>query len=553
MRGIRFRGASLVAALALGSASAAYAQSESPAQALLSPFTSSTTIGETAVLMEKGISLARSAQAVAVQAEVEHTNILGQIEAALGGDYGGAWFEPSAAQLHIGVTSPASRTKSARLVAHAGMTASVAYTLVRSTWAQLLAAQRRWNGILLALFAKQQASTGIDSAANAVSVTLSSLVSARELADLRRRAAHAAVNILLDIVAPSQLDISADATTCPAFKSAGAYCSTPLTSGVLITDEKKAQPQSYCTAGPMAIPKDDVKKTYLVTAGHCLEATGGPGKPWYSSTPVPANPATEPAQVTEEIGQSGNYLSNVAGGDYGFIDIKPGKWANALPRPLFAATAQWGQAGTQSVATGEIEPTVVPFVAPGISNCHEGATSGEQCGAVQNTNESTPIKYARLALKLKLVNGSEIIKGIELKPWNKLQDGWFIAGTGIPQGTTIEASPKQGEIKMSNKATMGGEQLLTFSEVTTVNGLVKDSACGEPGDSGGSFLNTNNNELRVDGIDVAGTEQQKCTASTPTGPGTCATCTSYYEPIATALGTEWELLTPKNETRPSDK
>jgi len=43
------------------------------------------------------------------EAQIARANLGGSIEAALGGSFAGAWFDPSAARVHVGVTSPGSR------------------------------------------------------------------------------------------------------------------------------------------------------------------------------------------------------------------------------------------------------------------------------------------------------------------------------------------------------------------------------------------------------------------------------------------------------------
>ena len=50
-----------------------------------------------------------ASESEAVEAEIARTGVVGKLEAAMGGAFGGVWFEPSVAQLHVGVTSPASR------------------------------------------------------------------------------------------------------------------------------------------------------------------------------------------------------------------------------------------------------------------------------------------------------------------------------------------------------------------------------------------------------------------------------------------------------------
>ena len=67
------------------------------------------------------------------------------MEAALGGSFAGVWFEPATAQLHIGVTSGASREIAESVAAKVGLAGIVTETPVASTWAQLEAVRDAWR------------------------------------------------------------------------------------------------------------------------------------------------------------------------------------------------------------------------------------------------------------------------------------------------------------------------------------------------------------------------------------------------------------------------
>jgi hypothetical protein len=57
------------------------------------------------VFTEQGIPLARARQAYRLQQQVAATHLAARVEAALGADFAGVWFEPAAVRFHIGVTS----------------------------------------------------------------------------------------------------------------------------------------------------------------------------------------------------------------------------------------------------------------------------------------------------------------------------------------------------------------------------------------------------------------------------------------------------------------
>ena len=85
---------------------------------------------------------------------------------------------------------------------------------VRSTIAQLLAAQNQWNSKLAALFAQRDLRTSIEPQSNAVSVVLSSSVPARQRATLKREAAAADVNVHITVAPSAHLEIIEQAGEC---------------------------------------------------------------------------------------------------------------------------------------------------------------------------------------------------------------------------------------------------------------------------------------------------------------------------------------------------
>jgi hypothetical protein len=159
---------------------------------------------EIAVLTSHGISATRALQALDVQRVVTQTGLVSKVEAALGNTFAGVWFEPAAAQFHIGVMSNASADIAQSIVAQAGLTADATITPVRSAWASLVAAQSEWNNRLAKLLANQKAATGLDARHNAVSIEISSSVPARDRTALKDAAAAASVNILVRVVPPWQ-------------------------------------------------------------------------------------------------------------------------------------------------------------------------------------------------------------------------------------------------------------------------------------------------------------------------------------------------------------
>ncbi|HEY2593911.1 MAG TPA: hypothetical protein VGK33_08425, partial [Chloroflexota bacterium] len=345
MKRITIALASVVVAVAAGAlfASAAYASAPdadlggAPLAASLAPvqMTSATVspllAKELAVLTNQGISPARAWQAIDVQGKVARADLPERLQTSLARAYAGVWFAPATAQLHVGVTSPASRHAAEGIAARAGLTSEVAFTPVRSTVAQLLVTQRRWNRKLAKLFAREAVETGLELRRNAVSITLTSSVPSRQLAAIKREAASASVNVFVSVVPGPRIGFS-DAKECSNFPEAN--CNPSITAGVLIwtklkcskvantkgslffktqkeceeekatgsegewkraeaTTEKEEEEGTNpykCTAGPAAIPRATKKARVLLTAGHCIESGGGENVEWLAFTRELAEP-----------------------------------------------------------------------------------------------------------------------------------------------------------------------------------------------------------------------------------------------------------------------
>jgi hypothetical protein len=150
---------------------------------------------ETESLTHKGLSPARAHKAILVQGEVAQANLVSKIEATLGSEFAGDWFEPATAQVHFGTTSMASQRTAERVIVRAGLTAGAVATPVRSSWGELQTAQHKWNQRLEALFARAEVQTALDASGNAVAITLGSAVPSTERAALELEASHANVNV----------------------------------------------------------------------------------------------------------------------------------------------------------------------------------------------------------------------------------------------------------------------------------------------------------------------------------------------------------------------
>ncbi len=377
---------------------------------------------EFAVLTGRGLSPDDAMRALQAQDRIARADLPNRLQAATGAGGGGVWFDPASARLHVGVTSTAARGTAAASVAAAGLGDSVTLTPVRSTIAQLLATQRRWNRKLARLLANGEVATALQPQHNAVSIKLSASVPAARRAALQREAAAASVNVLVTVAPSSRVGLTPLAETkCTKFsvpwEKHESDCDRPLTSGVAI---KPNGVTSYCSAGPLTYPPADKTARLALTAGHCI-AEGGVNPlevEWAAfNTKAESSVIGKPekfsfgAPVGTKIGATeANYCGGICtGGDFG--DIKIGaNWQTGMPNnPVYAGTALWGKKTEKSYPVkGERTPVV------GNANCHEGQTSGESCATITALNLTIGFKVgAKIVVEEGLIEdtGEELSGG----------------------------------------------------------------------------------------------------------------------------------------------
>jgi hypothetical protein len=390
---------------------------------------------EVAVYMSKGISYGRALQALDVQNKVAQTDVVRKLEAGMAGTSGGVWFEPATAQLHVGVTSPAGRQAAEAVVAGEGLTTNVVVTPVRSTMAELVAAQERWSRRLTNLSVNAGISTGIEPRHNAVVVRLDSSVPPAELAVLKREASAADVNVIVSVVA-GRLNFRPMAKTeCKKWEYSRAYCNPSITSGVTIAGvlkkcekvakvekgpeffatqkecEERVKPGTkgewerevpICSAGPLAI--NEKTERVLLTAGHCISEKTEK-EAWWGITK---------AEKETKIGLTGTFVAGgpnaeKPAGDYAEVRIEPA-WQTGKEKPsVFAVTAEWKKMNEKKE---EVSYPVKNEKTPveGMTSCHVGQTSGESCGAITTLNVKTSYKVNG---KLRFFSG--LVEVIEVK------------------------------------------------------------------------------------------------------------------------------------------
>jgi Trypsin len=332
------------------------------------------------------VGSARSSEASEVEAAVFRTNLAGKLEAGLGGAFGGVWFDPSSAQLHVGVTSSESRREAEAVAAEAGLAEHVAETPVRSTWAQLEAAQERWSQRLADLFQRAEVKTSLSADTNSLEVDLDPTVPASRGAALERAAAADSVDVSINAAAahlPTRVLERCNKLT-EKFK---AYCNPTIVGGVSIDDEVENEGKGDCTAGPAVVKakpttKEAATESFILTAGHCIHLTGGNNKKWF---------AFNQAKERKEIGKSVDYIFGVGiSTDIGVIKVETSYWATAgAAVPVVPTVAQWSK-------EKETDPTEVKAEGELVEEtkaCFSGQRSGTQCGTIKKVNTEEVVKW----------------------------------------------------------------------------------------------------------------------------------------------------------------
>ncbi|HET8862494.1 MAG TPA: hypothetical protein VFM94_04510 [Solirubrobacterales bacterium] len=408
------RARGLVVAIGLLVAALAYAEAQG------------SVAGERTALTGTSESPARSSRAGEAEAALTRANLRSKLEAALGTAFGGMWFEPSTAQMHVGVTSPASRQTVEALAARVGLSEFVTETPVQSTSSELEAAQDRWNRRLTDLFENGQVATSLAPDSNSVKVELGSSVPSSRRSTLEREASDAAVDVSIEVAPDPRLRII-PATRCKKWAKMKAYCDKTIVAGVTVDSEKDGSGnRGTCTAGPPVVLKDQstaakATKTYLLTAGHCIQAGGGEGKKWYSYNK---------AEEEKEIGTAGPYINGKT--DIGVIEVNTSYWA--LPNdlvPVVPALAIWN-------SSFDFNPTSIANSVKPTKNektCFSGQRSEVKCGEIieegySYTFDGKPEKTENL-YKVELENGAKGGKGDSGGPFYSAAAVDYLEGTFV--------------------------------------------------------------------------------------------------------------------------
>jgi hypothetical protein len=372
----------------------------------------------------------RSWQAIAAERTIATTGVAGRLRAALGDGFGGVWFEPATARLHVGVTSASSRRLAEWVAADLGLADLIVETGVDSSWAELQAAQDRWDLRLSDLLEGGEASTTLAPDFNSLDVELGSAVPAQRRAELQRAAAAEDVAVSVMVQPYPDLGFEAQAR-CKEFAVGEAFCDPTLVAGVTFDSEKNEEGGRLqtCTAGPTVLPKDrtkaaDATKTYVLTAGHCIENAGGVGKKWFAY-----NKEGE-EKGEKEVGPATAFLN--AETDVGVVEVKTTYWAKAKDFvPVVPTIAPWNKAEPEPFAViAQREPV------KNTKSCISGQKAGISCGEIINLEQTIEVEEV-VTKNLIEVEGAETFKGDSGGPWFSKAKFEEETPTGYVEGTHV--------------------------------------------------------------------------------------------------------------------
>lgn len=397
----------------------------------------------------------RSPEAAEAEAALTRTGLASRMDAALGNAFGGIWFEPATAQVHVGVTSAASRRGAEALAAKAGLAATVTETPVRSTWAQLEAAQDRWDSRLGDLLSQGEVATALAADYNAVEVELASTVSPARRATLERESANDSVNVLIDAAPYPHLRVEAQAR-CVKFEKTKAFCDPTIVGGVSIDGEVVGGKRSTCTGGPAVILAEpattaDATKTYILTAGHCIAKDGGTGKSWFAY-----NKEGE-EKGEKEIGPSITFLN--AATDVGVIEVTTKYWAKAEDPPVVPVIASWNKAAESNVFPVIEKRTPVKNT----NSCISGQMTGTACGEIIKTDQTIEVEEV-VTENLIEVKGVTTEQGDSGAPWFAEKQFKEATPKAYVEGTHVGTKGETGNPVFQSLDT-------SFAELNNLKGL----------------------------------------------------------------------------------
>jgi len=280
--------------------------------------------------------------------------IVEKLEAALGKNYAGVWFDNATGEFVIPQVPSASRANVKSTLAASGLGASeTRQSSAKFTWEELEQAQRDLDLKLKPQIERDVVQTAPNPRTNAVQVLVAEAATETDLSEIQRLQDQASVAVEVTRIASPRF--TAKPVAC---NTTTHSCDKPFRGGVYI-DSTAAS----CSAGFRATGNVSGSR-YMLTAGHCLALANV----WsaYTSTGQ---------KQTVGAGEEASFPVN----DWAKVNMDGGYWDEGASSP--STVINW--ANTQNIGIAYESLSYV-----GESVCHSGQRTGTSCGVVTKINQT---------------------------------------------------------------------------------------------------------------------------------------------------------------------
>lgn len=333
---------------------------------------------------ESELGYSDAEHALSVQAAA--AGIVDQLQAVLGENYAGVWFDDSSGQLVIPVVADAQADRALGLAKSLDIDSSSRIVAVRSTWEELNVAQGQIDSGLSEMIKGKVAQTWLDARRNAVVVQ----VPGKADASVRKRAAEVASAAKVNVVIDEVEGVSSFRSTTFACYVPEASCDRPPRAGIFIEPAGMENPNTSCTGGFKAIG-NTYGNRFVLTAGHCYK----------DSADWRAWDGTELAN---------HYLGHIEAGafpgdDYAAIRVNGfGDWWEEAPGGWPSTVVYWG--GSQNIPIQYESSSYI-----GESACMSGWASKSSCGTVTKIDFTNTYSDGSTVNHLTELSGSTLKAG----------------------------------------------------------------------------------------------------------------------------------------------
>lgn len=303
-----------------------------------------------------------------LQLQADGAGVVTALNARLGEDYAGVWFDNQTGQFVVPVVDRDATADAKAVVRGLGLEIEAArFPVADDTWADLAAAREKLGAALARLDQADGVLLAINPRENQVEVDISEAMSPSAEARARSLATASEVDAVVGVVDPASAEI-VDTGCSYAFKA----CDKPFRAGVAIG--ANLEPDD-CTAAFKALGVGTGNR-YVLTAGHCV--INNPWATYYSYNYVAPN------ATAKALGQVESW--NLEEGDWATIKVNGFWWDDAAN--WSSIIASWG-VNLQYPITAEAASYVGQLV------CHLGRTTGKTCGTVSDVGVENPSEGQR--------------------------------------------------------------------------------------------------------------------------------------------------------------